>query len=203
LKHDDQIYVQGDDMFGLRAAVLLSLVTAFAMSSASCAAGGATPSSPVPEQSVADDPALRAAAESARPWLEQLFADSFAGLELDHQNHVMIIYRRADPRLDAEVATRVRGVRIDLRDAKHSLAEMRAAIDRLYVDERYWRGRGLTITGAAPAENGSGVNVMTSGEPHELSSALAARYPGMSFAVRQQSVIPPVYTGSPPVWGNP
>jgi hypothetical protein len=169
----------------------------------SCGSAGSVPGEPLPEQTVMNDPALEAAAEAARPWLEESFSDSFAGIELDHGEQLMIVYRRPDPRLDAELAERVRDVRFVTRDATFSIAEMTATIDQVLADEGYWHDLEMPITGVAPAADGSGVQVFTSGDPQELSTALAERYPDMAFDVRRQVAVFPVFTSPPPPFQGP
>jgi hypothetical protein len=164
--------------------------------------------------SVPNDPALEAAAEVVRPMLERSFVDSFAGLELRHEVPLMVIYRKADPQLDAEVTRRAPEVQIEFRDATYALGEMKAAIERLFDDADYWRGQGTPIVSANPAVDGAGVDVTTSGDPDKLNTALQARYPTMSFTIRGQDkgaereedgnpIVPPVYSGPiPPLTGG-
>jgi hypothetical protein len=149
-----------------------------------------------------DDPSLEAAADTVRPWLESSFAGFFAGIEVEHEEHVMIIYRRPNPQLDAQVAEQVGNVQVVVRDARYSLIEMTTAIDRLLADERYWRDRGMAINGVSPAVDGSGVTVLTAGDPEELTDGLTTRYSDMAFVVRQQTVGFPIWTSPLPVWGQ-
>jgi hypothetical protein len=150
------------------------------------------------------DPALTAAAAAVQPLLQSSFTGTFAGLELRHDVPMMVVYRKPDPRLDQEITKAASGVRVEFRDAKYTLAEMTAAGSRVMDDRDYWKGRGTTISGAGPAVDGSGVQVITVNEAPDLAGALHERYPDMSFSVRKGGeVVPPMYTGTLPVWTGP
>jgi hypothetical protein len=148
------------------------------------------PASPPASTSVANDPALLGAADTIGPMLEKTFPDSYAGLSLDHQRHVMTVYRRPDPALDAEVRAKAGQVRVDFRNAKFSLAAMRQLVDRIMADKAYWGTRQVSIQTAGPMPDGSGVRVGTlRGEPGE-SALLSERYGAGTVSVEKVSVVP-------------
>jgi hypothetical protein len=185
-----------------RAAVVALLIAAvFAV--ASCGRNTTELGGP-PTIGATDDPALNAAADVIQPLLQSSFAGTFAGLELRHDVPMMVIYRKPDPRLDAEVAKAAPGVRMEFRDAKYTLVEMQAAGGRVMDDREYWKGRSLTVSAVGPAVDGSGVQVTTVDEAGDFVGALHERYPDMSFSVHKGGeIVPPVYTGSPPIWNGP
>lgn len=183
------------------AAVALLVAAVFAM--ASCGRNTTELGSP-PTTSATVDPALTTAAAAVQPLLPSSFAGTFAGLELRHDVPMMVIYRKPDPRLDAEVAKAAPGVRTEFRDAKYTLVEMKAAGGRVMDDREYWKGRGMTVSAVGPAVDGSGVEVTTVNEAGGFVGALRERYPDMSFSVRKGGeIVPPVYTGTPPVYSSP
>lgn len=153
-----------------------------------------------PTSTVREDPALTAAANTVQPVLETTFAATFAGLELRHDVPVMVVYRKPDPRLDAEMARLAPGVRAEFRDAKYTLTEMKAAGTRVMDDLEYWKGRGAHVNAVGPETDGSGVRVYTHDEPRDLATLLRERYPDMAFSVRRGGeVVFPMHTGSMPV----
>ncbi|MFI6096321.1 hypothetical protein ACIA8G_12240 [Lentzea sp. NPDC051213] len=179
----------------VRKAVVVALL---AMLVASCGRNATEQGSPPPV-----DPALTAAAAAIQPLLES-FTGTFAGLELRHEVPSLVVYRKPDPRLDAEVGKAASGVRVEFRDAKYSLAEMKAAGGRVMDDREYWKGRGLTISAVGPKVDGSGVEVTSVNEAGDFAGALHERYPDMAFVVRKGGeVVPPMDTGSPPVYPGP
>lgn len=183
------------------AAIALLIAAVFAM--ASCGRNTTELGGP-PTTSATVDPALTVAAAGVQPLLQSSFASSFAGLELRHDVPMMVVYRKPDPRLDAEVATAAPGVRTEFRDAKYTLVEMKAAGVRVMDDREYWKGRGMTVSAVRPAIDGSGVEVTTVNDAGEFVGAVHERYPDMSFTMRKGGdIVPPVHTGTPPIYSSP
>lgn len=182
-------------------AAVTSVLIAVVVALASCGANASTPGEPPTEVT---DPAVSAAARAVQPMLEQSFADTFAGLEIRHDVPMLIVYRKPDPPLDAEVSRAAPGVRVEFREAQYSLAEMTAAGDRLMDDRDYWKSRGTTVVSVGPAVDGSGVRVTTSHAAEGFVDALENHYPAMSFSVRQgDDVVFPTYSRSMPPWTGP
>jgi hypothetical protein len=126
---------------------------------AGCAGPAAAPYESPP--AAANDPALSAAADEVEPFLRASFADSFAGLVLDHADRTMIVYRRPDPGLDSAARQRAPGVRVEFRDAKYSLRQMQDLAAKIMGDAGSWRAQGIGVNGAGPLPDGAGVEVMT------------------------------------------
>lgn len=182
---------------------MAALLAAVVLVVASCGRNAIGPGDP-PTTGAVEDPALTSAAAVVQPLLQSSFPDTFAGLELRHDVPGMVIYRKPDPRLDAEVARVAPGARVEFRDARYALVEMRAAGERVMDDREHWRSRGVTVSAVGPAVDGSGVEVTTVGEAGDFAGALRERYPDMSFSVREGGeIVPPVYTGPPPVLERP
>lgn len=182
-------------------AAVASLLIAAVVAVASCGANTSAPGAPTP--TVTTDPAVTAAAAAVQPVLEQSFANTFAGLELRHDAPTLTIYRKPDPRLDTEVSRIAPGVRVEFRDAKYTLVEMKAAGERVMDDRDYWKGRGMAVVAVTPAVDGSGVQVLTSNEADDLVGALRERYPVMSFTIRKGGdIVHPMYTGPPIVFNG-
>jgi hypothetical protein len=158
-----------------------------------CAGQPAAPQEPPPASSpVSADPALTAAAGTVEPFLRASFGDSFAGLVLDHPGRTLIVYRLPDPDLDAAVRERVTTVRVVLRDAKQSLRQLEELAARVIDDTDYWRDHGVTVNGAGPAPDGSGVDVMTAdGSPGDQ-QAMDERYGTGAVRVSPGSAVPPI-----------
>lgn len=171
---------------GRRGVLLLALAIAGSVLSAGCGDRAAP-------RSAAEDPELVGAAQTVEADLRQSFEDTFAGLQLDHAESRLIVYRRPDPRLDARVRDLAPSVTVDLRDAAYSLADMRRTVDRIVADAGYWAARGITITGAAPRPDGSGVSVYTRTGDDAERSALSERYPEMPLDVEKRTIVPPTH----------
>ncbi|MFI6827697.1 hypothetical protein ACIBG5_11400 [Kribbella sp. NPDC050241] len=138
--------------------------------------------SPVPS---GNDPAVTAAADLLNPLLLQDFAASFAGLVLDHDKRVVIVYRKPDAALDVRVREKVKGVTVELRDARMSQREMADLRDRVIGDIGYWGERGVSVNSAGPKPDGSGVEVMTTSGNSSDQKKLRAHYRTDAILVTQ------------------
>jgi len=145
-----------------------------------------------PTTNAMNDPALTTAADKVIPVLEQRFAHSYAGILMRSEVPEMVIYRKPDRELDAEVRRLVPDVRVRIEDADHTLVEMKKVVTAIFDDPEHWKGKGLTVHSAGPDVDGSGVNVTTSTDVGVLEDALKARFPDMSFNVEKGSEIVPV-----------
>ncbi|MET8765245.1 hypothetical protein [Lentzea sp. NPDC004782] len=154
-----------------------------------------------PKTTPMNDPALAAAAHVVQPLLESKFASTYAGLEMRNDVPMMVVYRKPDPSLDAEVRQVAPGVRIEFRDARYTRAEMGEYVKRVMDDTQYWKGRGISITSAGPEVDGSGVQVgVVAPPPGNFARYLDEHYPAMSFKLQSTGEIVPLpYTGSVPV----
>lgn len=145
-----------------------------------------------------NDPALQHAAYTVEPMLETSFPDTYAGLQLDHQQHVMIIYRRPDPALDTAVRARVPQVSVAFQDARFSLAQLLQLRDQIVADMAYWSGRGVSIQTVGAIVDGSGVRVGTVQGAPEEAALLLQRYGAETVTVEKVGLIitDPYYFGS-------
>ncbi len=184
-----------------RGAILLALATAAGWVVSACGSGGpdAADGTAVPGSPTVNDPALKAAAQVVEPELRKSFAGSFAGLVLDHGNHVMTVYRRPDAALDARVRALVPQVKVVFRDARYSLAQMQQVVDQLLADESYWRSQGIMINGAGPEPDGSGVVVFTPKGWAREQQELSQHYPAIAITVRKRTIVPPTGSPLPPI----
>lgn len=148
-----------------------------------------------------NDPALSAAADVVQPLLESAFASTYAGLEMRHEVPMMVVYRKPDPRLDAEVREAAPNVRVEFRDARYTQTEMAAHVTRVMDDIGFWKGRGAALVSAGPKVDGSGVKVGVTTAPDDIVGQLEAYYPAMSFSVEKSGeIVPAPYTGPVPVF---
>jgi hypothetical protein len=162
---------------------VISLALVLSVSAGACGSSGRGASSPP-----SSDPALEAAAHSIEPFLAKSFPDSFSGLELDHSHHVLLIYRRPDPRLDAAVKGRIPQVHVVVRDGKFSLKQMKQLADQIMADKGYWRTRGINIQSVGPISDGSGVLVGTSRGAADTDK-LARRYGAGVLTVEKVDIV--------------
>ncbi|MEU0877326.1 hypothetical protein ABZ345_01905 [Lentzea sp. NPDC005914] len=132
-----------------------------------------------------NDLALTKAAEVVQPLLEKEFASTYAGLEVHGEMPMMVVHRKPDPRLDAEVRKAAPEVRVEFRDARYTRAEMAEYVKRVMDDTGYWKGRGIQIVEAGPTVDGSGVEVgVVAAPPGNFARQLDAYYPAMSFTLK-------------------
>ncbi|KOV84939.1 hypothetical protein [Nocardia sp. NRRL S-836] len=124
-----------------------------------------------------NDPAVLAAADKVVPVLEQRFADFYAGVRVRDEVPDLVVYRKPNPHLDAEVTRLAPGARIEFRDARYYLAQMKDALPC---------AMGVpTVVVAGPAVDGSGVGVTTTGDPETVARELEDRCPAMEFTVEK------------------
>lgn len=178
----------------------MTLALASVITIASCARSSGEPAASEP----APDPKLVAAADKVQPILETRHGDSYAGLKIDVHRSVLAVYRQPDAGLDAVVREMVPGVAVELRDARFSLAEMKAAADRIMAERAYWQGEGVAVTGTAPETDGSGVLVMVAEARPGVGETLQRRYPTMPIRLVTAEVMFPDWRESvPPIKVGP
>lgn len=171
------------------------LVLALGAAVAACGAQG-TPPAPRDDGNqtwitgAMNDPALEAAANSLIPELESRFPDTYSGVVMQHADRTMVIYRRPDPKLDEFVRSRTAGITVVLKDAKLSATRMRALVEQIMGDREHWLSQGITINGAGPKPDGSGVEVLTAQGALPEERALAARYGEGLISVRAATPVP-------------
>lgn len=142
------------------------------------------------DQGAADN-SLHAAAEVVDPELRSGFADSFAGLTIDYDRNVLIIYRIPNGPLEDRVEALVDDVDVEFRDAAYSLAQMEVVIEQIAADTSYWRGEGIHINGAAPQADGSGVVAFVAEATVDTQQRLQGRYPTVAVSVEERNIVPP------------
>jgi hypothetical protein len=172
------------------------LRTASALSAAcmlaACAGPAATPQEPAPASTTANDPVLSAAADDLEPYLRASFADSFAGVILDHTDRKLIVYRRPDPGFDAAARRQAGSARMEIRDANYSLRQMQDLATKVTDDTAYWQSQGIAVNGAGPLPDGSGVQVMTDTGSTADQEAMDDRYGTGAIQVIRGSAQAPV-----------
>jgi hypothetical protein len=156
--------------------ILTAAMSASALGAGGCCQDPSAPGAPTSDATPMNDPELLDAAGKVTPLLEKSFADTYAGLELDHPHHKMIVYRRPDPALDAAVKHQAEGVTIEFRDAKFSLATMKSLVARILADKPYWEGQGVHIESVGPMVDGSSVRVGTREGTADQTRLLETRY---------------------------
>ncbi|MDX6260855.1 MAG: hypothetical protein QOH84_2543, partial [Kribbellaceae bacterium] len=109
-----------------------------------------------PTWSVQNDPAVTAAGDRLEPILRLQFADSYAGLVVEHEMRTVIIYRKPDRALDERARDEAKDVTLVLRDARMTLVEMQLLSDRVVADIAYWARRSIVIGSVGPMPDGSG-----------------------------------------------
>ncbi|GGU17388.1 hypothetical protein [Lentzea flava] len=136
-------------------------------------------------------PELTKAADAVQPLLEERFASSYAGLEVRNDVPMLVVYRKPDENLDAEVTRVAPDVRIEFRDARYTRVEMAEHVKRVMDDGDFWKARGIRIVSAAPEVDGSGVRVGAVEAPDDLVHQLEVHYPAMSFKTEKTGEIVP------------
>ncbi|MEU7474839.1 hypothetical protein AB0A63_02575 [Lentzea sp. NPDC042327] len=175
------------------------LLVALTVAVASCGQNSSGELRSAQPTTAVNDPVVSAAADVVQPVLASRYATTYAGLEV--RGDTLVVHRKPDPALDAEIAGLAPHARILFQDARYTKSEMQAAVTRVMDDREHWKSRGADVNVAGPKTDGSGVEVGTAEEPPaDLAAQLQDRYPGMTFSVRRQgTVVFPVYTGPVPV----
>ncbi|MDX6279443.1 MAG: hypothetical protein QOH03_514 [Kribbellaceae bacterium] len=143
-----------------------------------------------PTWSVENDPAVTAAGDRLEPVLRLQFADSYAGLVLEHETRTVIVYRKPDAALDERVRAEEKDVNVVLRNARMTLVEMQALSDRVVADLAYWARRGIVIGSVGPMPDGSGIAVMTANGSASDRGNLMKRYATDAIAISAGTVVP-------------
>lgn len=147
-----------------------------------------------------EDSELAAVAGALQAELEAQFPQSYAGVRLAHDRRAVVVYRLPDAGLDAAVRSRYMPVPVEIVNASFSLDQMKNAVARIVDDQGYWRGRGLTVNGAAPTTDGTGVLVFIAEENPGAEGLLRRHYPAMPITVQVGRAQFPIWRGSiPPV----
>lgn len=133
------------------------LVAALLVLSA-CTPHGYSSSRPTPPavttSSVEETPAasVTATADVLEPVLRQRFAETYAGLELDHAKHTVIVWRLPNPELDEEVRALAPGAKIAFTEARVPIARRSTLAAQIMTDQAMWAGQDIAITSTAVDE---------------------------------------------------
>jgi hypothetical protein len=87
--------------------------------------------------------------------------DSYAGLEVDQQRVLAIVYRVPSAEFDDFVRVSAQDSCVLVRDAGHGLTELTAWHDRIVADLPMWADRGVRISTVGARHDGVGVEVGT------------------------------------------
>lgn len=125
----------------LVAVLLVSACTANAPRSAA-------PPPPPAASSVEETPAasVTATADVLEPVLRQRFSETYAGLELDHGQHTVIVWRLPDKALDDEVRALAPGAKIAFTEARVPIARRSTLAAQIMSDREMWAKKGIDIT---------------------------------------------------------
>jgi hypothetical protein len=74
----------------------------------------------------------------------------YAGVDIDRDRQVLLVYRRPSASFDVELHGAFPGVPIETISAPASVAELDGLIAEVLADGSYWAGRSIHIAGAAP-----------------------------------------------------
>lgn len=124
---------------------------------------------------------------------------SYAGIEVDQENVRAIVYRVPSAAFDKFIRNSAEDTCIEIRDAKHTLAELTALHDRIVADLPKWERRGIRISTVGARHDGAAVEIGT------LDLADARRELPLSYGadaplvfVEQGPVTPLAPSGIPP-----
>lgn len=172
--------------------LLLAVLVVALMAVVGCARGGGGDEATAPETV---DSALQSAAAAIEPALREEFPGVFAGLVLDHDRHVLVVYRIGDVAIEARARELAGEVAVEFRDGAYSLVQMQEVVDRITMDIEYWRGQGIEVSGAGPEADGSGVAVYVTEASAAVTERIRERYAEMAVSVQERTIVVP--TGPP------
>lgn len=103
---------------------------------------------PTTASSTEETPAasVTATADVLEPVLRQRFPETYAGLELDHGKHTVIVWRLPDKALDDEVRALAPGAKIAFTEARVPIARKSTLAAQIMTDQAMWAGKGIEIT---------------------------------------------------------
>jgi hypothetical protein len=133
---------------------------------------------------------VTAAGDRLEPILRLQFADSYAGLVVEHEMRTVIIYRKPDRALDERAGAEAKDVTLVLRDARMTLVEMQLLSDRVVADIAYWARRSIVIGSVGPMPDGSGIGVMTTNGSASDRETLTKRYGTDAIAISAGTIVP-------------
>lgn len=136
-----------------------------------------------PTWSVQNDPAVTTVGDRLEPMLRLQFADSYAGLVLEHETRTIIVYRKPNRALDDRARDEAKDVHLVLRNARLTLVEMQQLSDRVTADIAYWARQGIVIGSVGPMPDGSGISVMTTDGSVSDRENLMKRYATDAIAI--------------------
>jgi hypothetical protein len=131
------------------------------------------------------DSAVRKAARRVRQLGEADFADSFGGLLVDQGRNELTVYRRPSEAFDAVLRETAAGVRLVLRDAPHSLRDLREVQRRVEQDTPEWRRAGIEITRVGVTAAARGVSIGVAVLNDATRAALTDRYGADRIMIEQ------------------
>ncbi|WP_433298343.1 hypothetical protein ACQP2F_43195 [Actinoplanes sp. CA-030573] len=103
------------------------------------------------------------------------FRDSFAGLEVDQEHVLAIVYRVPSTPFDDFIRKTAEDMCVQVRDAVHSTAELAVWHDRVLADLPYWNHEGVGIVSVGARHDGSGIEIGVR-DVGRARPALVARY---------------------------
>jgi hypothetical protein len=113
----------------------------------------------------------------------QQYPESFAGVAVDTDENVVMVWRKESPAFDQYISQQPWHRNVRLNNASHSHADLAATLDRLRSDFEYWKARGIVLHELGSKPDGSCVDVGVE-NPTEAVRELAAHYGQLPICVR-------------------
>ncbi|MBB5868139.1 hypothetical protein F4553_001518 [Allocatelliglobosispora scoriae] len=143
---------------------------------------GCSQQGPAPEPIVTADATMFGTTQNMSDLLEVLrvqgegrFADSFAGLEVIPERNRGVVYRVPSAAFDTFIAQAAGRQCMEIRDAPHTNAELKALHQRIMDDSEYWQQHGVHINMSGPKHDGTAVTIGTD-DPAAAEPKLRQRY---------------------------
>jgi len=168
-----------------RAGVLVTLTACLVSACTAHHPQAARPAPPTATSSVEETPAasVTATADVLEPVLRQRFADSYAGLELDHAKHTVIVWRLPNPDLDAEVRALAPGAKIAFTEARLPIARRSTLAAQITTDQALWAERGVDVVATAVGD--ASVQVSVKRVTAQTKRAMAQHYGCWAIDVKE------------------
>ena len=124
--------------------------------------------------------------------------DSYAGLEVDQQRVLAIVYRVPSAEFDDFVRLSAEDSCVVVRDAAHGLTELTAWHDRIVADLPVWADRRVRINTVGARHDGAGVEVGTQDVSRTREALVAAYGPAAPLVFVEEGPIRPLASPTVP-----
>jgi hypothetical protein len=131
-----------------------------------------------------DVDALRSTAERVERVARTRYPAFYGGVAIDEECQAVILYRRPNPAMDAELSSAARGSQLILREARFARGDLDRLSVRIRADTAALRDEGVDVVTVGVAASAQGVEVGVRRLTDDVADRLVRRY-GDAVIVRE------------------